>query len=355
VIHYERLCRAKDSVVQPARIRLIVHPPVQNVPVIGTFRQSGLISGGFEVQFALMTSYSKSIMPSYAALPDGGTFATVYEFILFRFPRIAEAVWRERIELNKVCFDDGEPIRLDTPYQERRRICYYREVVDERPIPFQEEIVFENDDFLIADKPHFLPVHPAGEYVNETLITRLRSKYGYEELHGAHRIDRSTAGLVLCVKNQARRGLYQQLFRAGAVKKIYLAAGKLPPETDRTHWHIKARMEPRDHFRMQLIPGGPVNSESIIDLIDRRDGVGLFRLQPVTGKKHQLRVHLCEIGSGIIDDPLYSDYSDIDGDDYQRPMQLLAHRLEFTDPVTGKQMEFRSRLSLRLFPGTIVL
>ena len=335
--------------------RVYIRHPVKNVPVIGTFRQSGLISGGFEVQFALMSSYSKSIMPSYVALPDGGAFATVYEFILFRFPRIAEPVWRERIELNKVCFDDGEPIHLATPYQERRRICYYREVVDERTIPFAEEIVFENDDFLIADKPHFLPVHPAGAYVNETLVTRLRSKYGYEELSNAHRIDRSTAGLVLCVKNQARRGLYQQLFRAGAVKKIYLAAGKLPSETDQTHWHVKTRMEPRDHFRMQIVPGGLVNSESIIDLIDRRDGIGLFRLQPVTGKKHQLRVHLCEIGSGIIDDPLYSDYSDIDGDDYQRPMQLLAHRLEFTDPVTGKQMEFQSGRALRLFPGTIVL
>ena len=297
-----------------------------------------------------MNSYSKSIIPSYAALPDGGGFATVYEFILFRFPRIPEAVWRERIELNKVHFDDGEPIRLATPYQERRRICYYREVVGETKIPFAEEVLFENDDFLVADKPHFLPVHPAGEYVNETLVSRLRAKYGYEEIINVHRIDRSTAGLVLCVKTRSKRGLYHQLFKDGAVKKIYLAAGKLPAETGRIRWHIKARMEPLDHFRMQIVPGGPVNSESLIDLIERRDGIGLFRLQPVTGKKHQLRVHLCEIRAPIIDDPLYSDYSDVEGDDYQRPMQLLAHRLEFTDPVTGIPMEFTSRRSLSLFP-----
>lgn len=301
------------------------------------------------LQFAPMNSYSRSVIPSYVALPGGGGFATVYEFILFRFPRIAESVWRERIELNKVHFDDGEPISFSTPYQERRRICYYREVIDEIKIPFEAEVLFENEDFLVADKPHFLPVHPAGEYVTETLITRLRTKYGYEELSSAHRIDRSTAGLVLCVKSRAKRGLYHQMFNAGAVKKIYLAAGKLPAETGRTHWHIKAQMEPLDHFRMQIIPGGPVNSESIIDLIERRNEIGLFRLQPVTGKKHQLRVHLCEIGSPIIDDPLYSDYSDIDGDDYQRPMQLLAQRLEFADPVTGKQMEFKSKRSLRLF------
>jgi tRNA pseudouridine32 synthase/23S rRNA pseudouridine746 synthase len=210
-------------------------------------------------------------------------------------------------------------------------------------------VLFENDDIVVADKPHFLPVHPAGEYVAETLITRLRTKYGYDELGNAHRIDRSTAGLVLCVKNLAMRGLYQQMFRAGAVKKIYLAAGTLPAETSKNRWHIKVRMEPRDHFHMKIVPEGPINSESIIELIERRDGIGLFRLQPVTGKKHQLRVHLCAIGSGIIDDPLYSD-DEAGEDDFSRPMQLLAHRLEFTDPVTGKQMEFKSKLSLRLFP-----
>jgi tRNA pseudouridine32 synthase/23S rRNA pseudouridine746 synthase len=296
-----------------------------------------------------MNSYSKSIMPSYVTLPVGGGFATVYEFFLFRFPRIAEPVWHERIELGKVCFDDGEPIQLTTPYRANSRIRYYREVINEAKIPFEEEVIFENDEILVADKPHFLPVHPAGEYVNETLVTRLRTKYGVQELGNAHRIDRSTAGLVLCVKNRSQRGLYQQMFKEGAVKKIYLAAGKLPAEAGQTHWHIKAQMEPLDHFRMQIIPDGPINSESFIDLIERRDGIGLFRLQPVTGKRHQLRVHLCSIGAAIMNDPLYSDYSDVDGDDYQRPMQLLAQRLEFTDPVTGTPMAFRSNRSLQSF------
>jgi tRNA pseudouridine32 synthase/23S rRNA pseudouridine746 synthase len=302
-----------------------------------------------------MSSTSRSASPSVVTLPSDGGFATVYEFMLFRFPRIAEPVWRERIESGKVHFDDGEPVGFDTPYRAHRRICYYREVPGEATIPFKEEVLFENENFIVADKPHFLPVHPAGKYVNETLITRLRTKYGCEELSSAHRIDRSTAGLVLCVKTAANRGLYQQLFMDGAVKKDYLAAGKLPPETGRTHWHVKARMQPREdhYFRMQIVPDGPLNSESLIDLIERRDGVGLFRLQPVTGKKHQLRVHLCAIGSGILNDPLYPDcLAEEPEPDFSRPMQLLAQRLEFTDPVTGEQMEFKSRRLLRLFPAS---
>ena len=297
-----------------------------------------------------MKSTSRSISPSTVSLPEGNDFATIYEFMVFRFPRIAEAVWRERIELRKVHFDDGEPIGFDTPYQAHRRICYYREVPHETKIPFEEEILFEDEDIVVVDKPHFLPVHPAGKYVNETLVTRLRMKTGCEELSSAHRIDRSTAGLVLCVKTRAKRGLYQQLFMDGAVKKIYLAAGKLPAETDPAHWHVQARMEPRDDFfRMQIVPEGPVNSESYIDLIGSRDGIGLFRLQPVTGKKHQLRVHLCSIGSGILNDPLYPDYLDEAPNDIDRPMQLLAQSLEFTDPVTGEQMKFKSKRSLQSF------
>jgi tRNA pseudouridine32 synthase / 23S rRNA pseudouridine746 synthase len=304
------------------------------------------------VKFVFMNSYSRSIIPSYVSLPDGESAATVFEFMLARFPRISESVWRERIELGKVHFDDGERIDFQTPYQAHRRVCYYREVMNEVKIPFDEKVLFENENFCVVDKPHFLPVHPAGQYVNETLVTRLRAKYGCEELCSAHRIDRLTAGLVLCVKKQSKRGLYQQLFKDSAVKKVYLAAGRLPSNTDQTHWHLKARMEPReDYFRMQVVPEGPANSESLIDLIGREGDVGLFRLQPVTGKKHQLRVHLCEIGSGILNDPLYPDYVSKDTpEDYDQPMQLLAKQLEFTDPVSGKLMEFQSKLSLDRFP-----
>lgn len=298
---------------------------------------------------------NRSISPSIVSLPEGEGFATVYEFMLFRFPRIAEPVWRERIELGNVHFDDGELIGFNTPYQAHRRICYYREVASEAQVPFKEEVLFENEDFMVVDKPHFLPVHPAGKYVNETLVNRLRIKTGFEELSSAHRIDRSTAGLVLCVKTREKRGLYQQLFVDGTVKKIYLAAGKLPAETGRTHWHIQERMEPHDDFcRMRIVPEGVPNSESLIDLIERRDGIGLFRLQPVTGKKHQLRVHLCAIGAGILNDPLYPDCStEASEENYDRPMQLLAHRLEFTDPVTGREMMFTSKRALQNFTAGV--
>jgi len=198
-----------------------------------------------------------------------------------------------------------------------------------------------------VDKPHFLPVHPAGKFVNETLINRLCAKYGYSDLCAAHRLDRLTAGLVLCVKSPEVRGEYQQMFMNGSITKTYLAVGPLPAN-NQTHWHIRAHMKPyNEHFRMQIAPGGDINSESIINLIDSKDGRGLFKLQPITGKKHQLRVHMCEIGSDIDNDPLYPTYSEIEQpDNYNAPMQLLAYKLGFKDPITGKLMSFSSKISL---------
>jgi len=293
-----------------------------------------------------MTISSKSATPSYVTAPEDGEFTTIVEFLIYRFPRIHESIWRDRITHGKVHFDNGDSIYSDTPYQGRRRICYYREVVQEQIIPFQEEIIFEDENIIIVDKPHFLPIHPAGKFVNETLLTRLSNKYDYQNLCAAHRLDRLTAGLVLCIKKSSVRGAYQQMFMNGEVKKTYLAIGSLP-ETNKSYWHIKNHLEPyNEHFRMQ-VTNRPPNSESIIELIENRGKKGLFKLSPITGKKHQLRVHMCTIGSGIENDPLYPTYSEIEQpDDYDSPMQLLAQKLEFTDPFSRNKMSFTSSLPL---------
>lgn len=293
-----------------------------------------------------MTQFSKATMPSYVTPPVNGKFATIFEFLISRFSQIPKTTWLERIESGKVHFDNGELITQSTPYQERRRISYYREVVHETLIPFKEKILFENDNFLIVDKPHFLPIHPAGRFVNETLISRLSAQIPAYDIIAAHRLDRLTAGLILCVKRKEVRAAYQQLFMNGVITKEYLAVGTKPKSTE-AKWHIKANMQPyNQHFRMQIVPGTP-NSESYIELIDSNNQHALFKMSPITGKKHQLRVHLASIGSGILNDPLYPNYSEIEkADNFNAPMQLLAHKLNFVDPITNEEMEFTSQLTL---------
>ena len=291
-------------------------------------------------------TFSKAPMPSYITLPNNGSFATVYDFLIDKFPRIDAEVWQERLANNKVCFDDDTPITIDTVYQKNRRLRYYREVVNEPQIPFEEKILFENEHFIIADKPHFLPIHPAGKYVNETLVSRLRAKHGYTDLCAAHRLDRLTAGLVLCIKKKESRAAYQQLFMERQISKTYLAVGHIPQD-GKTHWHLKNRMAPiKANFRMQIVDG-EANSESTIELIESNNDLGLFKLKPVTGKKHQLRVHMTAIGTKILNDPLYPLLSESPAaDNYAQPMQLLAHELSFTDPITLTKMHFTSHISL---------
>ncbi|MCM8532785.1 MAG: pseudouridine synthase [Lentisphaeraceae bacterium] len=291
----------------------------------------------------------KAPMPSFVWLPDDSRYSTCLEFLVAKFSRIPEDVWRQRIELQKVSFEGGELIELLTPYRPSSRIQYFREVVDEPIIPFQEKVLFENDRFLIVDKPHFLPIHPAGKYVTETLVSRLKEKHGYKDLAIAHRLDRLTAGLVLCTKEKQYRSAYQQLFMNKEVQKVYHAVSKSPKEVFDTRV-LKLHMAPYlEHFRMQIKSDLEPNSESHVSLLESRNGKALFELSPITGKKHQLRVHMAEIGLGIVNDPLYPSYSNEEQEDnYNEPMQLLAKRLSFTDPLTNEHFSFASHQSLSL-------
>jgi tRNA pseudouridine32 synthase/23S rRNA pseudouridine746 synthase len=102
-------------------------------------------------------------------------------------------------------------------------------------------------------------------------------------------------------------------------------------------------------FRMQEVAGEP-NSETHIDVIDRIGPLWRYALTPITGRKHQLRVHMAALGAPILNDPTYPVISRSADDDYTRPLQLLARSLRFIDPITRIERVFDSRLSLSVSP-----
>ncbi len=289
--------------------------------------------------------YSTSITPSIVWLPRDSECETVYAFVVEKFPRIDPSIWLNRFKEGKVLDSKGNAFTVDSPYAGEQHISYFREVPCEDIIPFEEEIVFQNDFFLIVDKPHFLPVHPSGQYVNETLVNRLKVKTGNQDLVTAHRLDRLTAGLILCILDKEKRGAYQNLFSERKVQKTYLAIGKKPSGNERS-WHLKNCMEKVNPRFLMKVGTGPVNSESYIKIIKESLDRALFELKPVTGKKHQLRVHMAHIGSGIENDPLYPLVKDDRSNDFSKPMKLLAKKLEFEDPFSGECMSFESKRSL---------
>lgn len=226
---------------------------------------------------------------------------------------------------------------------------YFREVAGEQRLPFEIDILFADEDLVVVDKPHFLPVVPAGRFVEETVLFRLQTRQGNRDLVPLHRIDRETAGLVLFSARSETRALYQSLFPKRSVEKTYEAiAPPLPSLSFPFAYH--SRLQPGEpFFRMQEVAGDP-NSETRIDVIERGKSLWRYRLQPVTGRKHQLRVHMAGLGAPILNDRLYPELSAPAGDDFGRPLQLLAKSLRFDDPRDGRPRTFESRRVLAM-PG----
>lgn len=287
-----------------------------------------------------------NMRPSTLHLPRGN-WATVFECLCAHFPAIAPAVWQQRIARGRVLDAQGHPLGMAAAYREGLKVHYFREVPAETPIPFEESVLHVDEHILVADKPHFLPVMPAGEYVEQTLQARLAKRLDNADLVPLHRIDRHTAGLVLFSTNRQSRGQYQALFRERLMDKCYEALAAALPDLVFPLLRTTRLAAGEPFFRMQEVAGA-ANTETRIEVARQLGEHWLYRLYPVTGKKHQLRVHMAALGAPILNDPFYPEVSDDAStpDDYNKPLKLLAQGLSFIDPVSGEQRRFESRLSL---------
>ncbi len=270
-----------------------------------------------------------------------GPWATVLDCLCARFPAVPRDTWLDRMARGRVLGDDGQPLAPDVPYRLGREVHYYREVADEPRIPFEESVLHLDEHLLVADKPHFLPVAPTGAYVHETLLGRLVRRTGIETLAPLHRLDRDTAGLVMFSTNPATRAAYQALFRERRIEKTYEAIAPPLPGLEFPLLRRSRIVPGEPFFRMQEVDGEP-NSETHIDVIARGEGDWHYRLRPVTGRKHQLRVQMAGLGAAIRNDLLYPEVAWREDGDFSAPLRLVATQLAFVDPVSGVERGFRS-------------
>ena len=289
------------------------------------------------------------VSPSCVAL-SVGPWTTVLDFLAERLPTVSRQAWAARMHNGEVLDEQGHAIHAEQPYASGTRLFYYRHIADEPDLPVQERIVFQDDHLVVADKPHFMPVTPGGQYVRQSLLVRLKRQLGIDTLSPVHRIDRETAGLVLlCVRPQDRNA-YQALFRERQVHKVYEAVAPYRADLGLPLTR-RSRIEActTQFFRSEEIEGTP-NSETTLSLLQVQGNSALYRLEPVTGKRHQLRIHMQALGLPIEGDQFYPQVLRNAGaaEDFSQPLQLLARSLTFTDPVTGKPRSFASGQSLRM-------
>lgn len=252
---------------------------------------------------------------------------------------------RAKVLAGEVVTADGVAVTESTALRPGAHVYLYRELRDEITVPFEIPVLYRDDDIVVVDKPHFLATMPRGRHVAQTALVRLRRALDLPELSPAHRLDRLTAGVLLFTTRRELRGSYQMLFARGEMRKTYLARAAVDPDLEFPTL-LRSRINKR-RGQLQAIqePGEP-NAETLVEHL----GDGLYRLTPRTGRTHQLRVHMCSIGLPIDNDPLYPNVIDVAPDDFSRPLQLLAHSLEFEDPVGRRQREFVSRRTLSAVP-----
>ena len=285
---------------------------------------------------------SKLFLPALQPAPQ-----RLYDYLCQQFSHISAQEWQQRFQDQLIYAADGTILSLDSAYLANQHIYYYRFLAHEIHVPFQHHILYETDDLYIVDKPHFLTMSPTGQYVQETLLVRLKNQTGNADLTPIHRLDRETAGLVLFSKRPETRGIYQQMFAHREVKKTYhaIAAYHSSLEFPRT---VCLRMDKGQPFYTMKIVEGEPNSETQIDILEHNSQWAKYQLKPETGKQHQLRVHLNHLGITIKNDPLYPIVQHKSDDDFSNPLQLLAKRIQFIDPVTNKPMDFSSNFEVTL-------
>ena len=282
--------------------------------------------------------------PSCVSLP-AGPWATMLDFLVQRFPGVAAEVWQQRLRQGDVVDEQGARVTPDRAYQPKLHLYYYRSVPDEAPIPYEEAVLFQDEHLVVADKPHFLPVVPSGGYLQQTLLVRLKRRLGLADLVPLHRIDRDTAGLVLFSVQPATRGIYQGLFRQHTLRKTYQATARWDPALP---WPLRreTRIGDSAHFMQQQELPGPPNTSTLIEPLAVHGALARYQLQPITGHRHQLRVHMNALGLPILGDGIYPTLTPEGHSNPALPLQLLAQALEFTDPLTGQTRRFESERQL---------
>jgi tRNA pseudouridine32 synthase / 23S rRNA pseudouridine746 synthase len=274
-----------------------------------------------------------------------GPWSTVFDGLCAQFPAIPRERWRDRILRGRVIDADGVAIDCATRYRVGAEIRYWREVADEPRVEAREILLHVDEHLVVVDKPHGLAVMPAGQHVAETLLARLVRRLGNPSLVPLHRIDRETAGVVLFSAHPDSRARYHALFREQRIAKRYEALAPPLPSLAFPLVHRSRLERGEPFFRMRDVDGMP-NSETRIDVIARGDPAWRYALEPVSGRKHQLRVHLAALGAPILHDPLYPQLRAAQ----VAPLQLLAASLSFIDPLDQRERRFDS--GMRLLDGS---
>lgn len=206
------------------------------------------------------------------------------------------------------------------------------------------DIVYENEDYAVINKQKNLIVHPAGSIVTGTLVNALLFKYGYDGLSHiggedrpgiVHRLDKDTTGLMVIAKTNESYHYLKKLFETRQVRKEYLAIvfGNFKEKKGRIENYMDR--DPHNRRKMAVMPNGRI-AISEYEVISETEGFSLVKVHIITGRTHQIRVHMTDLNHPLLGDPVYGNYKHKFNLDY--PLLHCTH-LSFTDK-DGEKVSF---------------
>jgi tRNA pseudouridine32 synthase / 23S rRNA pseudouridine746 synthase len=284
-----------------------------------------------------------------------GPWRTVGEFLEQQLAAMVSD-WPQRLHAGAVLDAHGQAVQPHTPCVPGATLWYWRHWAHEPRVPFELEVLHQDDQLVVVDKPHFLAVAPVGRYVQETVLVRLTRLLGIDTLTPLHRLDRETAGVLVFGVQPAQRAAYHALWRQHQVRKVYEAVAPWLPDVALPAV-VRSRLEEpagSGFMQMRTVPGAP-NAETRIELMrtlalapgSAWPALAHYRLHPLTGRRHQLRAHLNALGLPIVGDRVYPVLWPMPAPeaepDYRNPLQLLAREVAFIDPITQRPRCFASR------------
>lgn len=254
---------------------------------------------------------------------------SILELLFSRFPFRSRPKWEQKLANEQVLLN-GEPASPTTLLRHNDRISHRNIAVVEPAVPDDIRIIFENEALLLIDKPAPMPVHPGGRYNKNTVISVL-ADMGYPSLHVVHRLDAVTSGLLLFSKHREYVNPLMQMFLQGNVKKVYEAIISGEPLEDEALIRTGIRRRKGIAFMCTDENDGK-SAETRIHVLERGRGWARVTCEPVTGRTHQIRLHLQHWGFPIWDDPLYG--PDVDLDQVFGETELAPHPVMQNRPIS---------------------